>query len=113
MPHGTHSGKARAKRVSHAFFPLSGMVPHGRVRHGRACPGHPRLPSRTSKDVDARDKAGHDDVGARRYFIDLFLRDSEDLQSSISKDEARDHRGLMVRDGACAPPHHEDWWCGM
>ncbi|HEY1721899.1 MAG TPA: hypothetical protein VGG27_11690 [Magnetospirillaceae bacterium] len=29
------------------------------VRHGRACPGHPRL-SRFNKDVDTRHKAGHD-----------------------------------------------------
>jgi hypothetical protein len=28
------------------------------LRHGRACPGHPRLKRR--KDVDARHKAGHD-----------------------------------------------------
>ncbi len=32
-------------------------------RHGRACPGHPRLALlQTKKDVDARHKAGHDDV---------------------------------------------------
>jgi hypothetical protein len=30
-------------------------------RHGRACPGHPRLNERAvCKDVDARHKAGHD-----------------------------------------------------
>jgi hypothetical protein len=30
-------------------------------RHGRACPGHPRLKTRQRKeDVDARDKRGHD-----------------------------------------------------
>src|SRR5690348_15023569 len=29
------------------------------TRHGRACPGHPRLAS-SKKDVDARDKRGHD-----------------------------------------------------
>ena len=29
------------------------------LRHGRACPGHPRL-SRCGTDVDARHKAGHD-----------------------------------------------------
>src|SRR5262245_59033736 len=34
-------------------------------RHGRACPGHPRLPC-CQKDVDARHKAGHDggEIGA-------------------------------------------------
>jgi hypothetical protein len=32
-----------------------------RYRHGRACPGHPRLVLlRGRKDVDARDKRGHD-----------------------------------------------------
>jgi hypothetical protein len=30
-------------------------------RHGRACPGHPRLASRKKTDVDARDKRGHDE----------------------------------------------------
>src|SRR5580692_3714554 len=30
------------------------------IRHGRACPGHPRLIS-LSKVVDARDKPGHDE----------------------------------------------------
>jgi hypothetical protein len=31
------------------------------VRHGRARPGHPRLPCCCGKDVDARDKPGHDE----------------------------------------------------
>jgi hypothetical protein len=30
------------------------------LRHGRACPGHPRLALHKGKDVDARHKAGHD-----------------------------------------------------
>jgi hypothetical protein len=30
-------------------------------RHGRACPGHPRLDAPFKKDVDARHEAGHDD----------------------------------------------------
>jgi DoxX-like family len=30
-------------------------------RHGRACPGHPRLSSNGTKNVDARDKPGHDE----------------------------------------------------
>jgi Uncharacterized conserved protein len=44
--------------------------------HGRACPGHPH-PCCTSKDVDARHKAGHDGVGTEwavvglRYIIPL------------------------------------------
>ena len=41
-------------------------------RHGRACPGHPRLLLLMGrKDVDARHKAGHDDAvcfdAARSY----------------------------------------------
>ena len=31
------------------------------LRHGRACPGHPRLALPVAReDVDARDKRGHD-----------------------------------------------------
>jgi hypothetical protein len=35
-------------------------------RHGRACPGHPRLETLAAKkkDVDARDKRGHDELMA-------------------------------------------------
>jgi tripartite-type tricarboxylate transporter receptor subunit TctC len=42
---------------------VSIMVKHLRCRHGRTCPGHPRLCAalRGRKDVDARDKRGHDD----------------------------------------------------
>ncbi|RZN10546.1 hypothetical protein CWO91_12380 [Bradyrhizobium genosp. SA-3] len=29
-------------------------------RHGRACPGHPRSMPGMTKNVDARDKPGHD-----------------------------------------------------
>ena len=36
-----------------------------RNRHGRACPGHPRLSARP-KDVDARHEAGHDGLIALR-----------------------------------------------
>jgi hypothetical protein len=32
-------------------------------RHGRACPGHLRLACCKKKDVDARDKRGHDAEG--------------------------------------------------
>src|ERR687887_96029 len=30
-------------------------------RHGRACPGHPRLSTERKQDVDARGKPGHDE----------------------------------------------------
>jgi hypothetical protein len=41
------------------------------LRHGRACPGHPRsfFQSSEAKDVDARHKAGHDG-GARAVGAD-------------------------------------------
>jgi len=32
-------------------------------RHGRIYPGHPRLTAAEKKDVDARDKPGHDVEG--------------------------------------------------
>jgi len=32
-------------------------------RHGRVYPGHPRLAAAEKKDVDARDKPGHDVEG--------------------------------------------------
>src|SRR5215469_12449854 len=32
------------------------------TRHGRACPGHPRLQLMQVKDVDGRDEHGHNDV---------------------------------------------------
>src|SRR5882672_2635976 len=35
-------------------------------RHGRACPGHPRLRLAPREDVDARHKAGHDACYAAR-----------------------------------------------
>ena len=48
--------QAEGKRLGHWLF-----------RHGRACPGHPRLEwMQGFKDVDARHKAGHDDIVNRR-----------------------------------------------
>jgi hypothetical protein len=39
------------------------IIPLPKVfRHGRACPGHPRLGRKIKKDVDARDKPGHDEL---------------------------------------------------
>ena len=40
--------------------PFTLAHPH---RHGRACPGHPRLCGTMKQDVDARHKAGHDEDG--------------------------------------------------
>jgi hypothetical protein len=41
----------------------SGHVEPPLIRHGRACPGHPRLACGVAakEDVDARDKRGHDE----------------------------------------------------
>jgi hypothetical protein len=47
-------------------------------RHGRACPGHPRLYRREKKDLDARHKAGHDDKITYRLiasFTDALRRE--------------------------------------
>src|SRR5712664_3622142 len=42
------------------------LTPGFCFRHGRACPGHPRLDgTEESKDVDARDKPGHDKVSVQ------------------------------------------------
>ena len=43
--------------VNENVTPIS--TPH---RHGRACPGHPRLAVGGTKDMDARDERGHDDI---------------------------------------------------
>ncbi|MCF8478716.1 MAG: hypothetical protein K9G60_16935 [Pseudolabrys sp.] len=43
-------------------------------RHGRACPGHPRLAVfERKKDVDARHKAGHDEFAADARDVEYFL----------------------------------------
>jgi len=46
-------------------------------RHGRACPGHPRISCtyflfEFSEDVDARDKPGHDELFAWPDFAGRF-----------------------------------------
>jgi hypothetical protein len=43
-------------------------------RHGRVYPGHPRLLIVGCKDVDARDKPGHDDLLRRRRIASAFAR---------------------------------------
>jgi hypothetical protein len=44
-----------------------------RFRHGRACPGHPRLFLLVcSQDVDARHKAGHDGFKATHIPLAAF-----------------------------------------
>src|SRR6185503_9765624 len=51
----------RAERLSSAEKHEPG-ADAGVICHGRACPGHPRLPF-VRKDVDARHKAGQDSGG--------------------------------------------------
>src|SRR6185312_90745 len=51
------------------------------TRHARPCAGHPRLGYRAKKDVDGRDKPGHDEeetlvpkpivaIGGREFMVD-------------------------------------------
>src|SRR5215813_302336 len=50
-----------APPVTIAVFPASlGMSYSQKTRHGRACPGYPRLYGLIMQDVDARNKCGHD-----------------------------------------------------
>src|SRR4051812_22758468 len=46
-------------------------------RHARACPGHPRSWRYGGKDVDGRDKPGHDDVEAAISDLVILSRDPE------------------------------------
>ena len=60
-------GKGRKAEVRGSAFQESlVMAGHSRSKNGvasaRLCPGHPRLFSMWSKDVDARHKAGHDEL---------------------------------------------------
>ena len=52
--------RARRQFMQHSDWRVADGVQHYRppstFRHGRACPGHPRLSRRWSKDVDARHK---------------------------------------------------------
>jgi hypothetical protein len=55
-------------------------------RHGRACPGHPRLSClKAQQDVDARHKAGHDEHSLNAQFYWLpFESDSRDDGDGLS-----------------------------
>jgi hypothetical protein len=50
-------------------------------RHGRACPGHPRLIFETKKDVDARHKAGHDDAERAVNYLTAIVTRRDDNSS--------------------------------
>jgi hypothetical protein len=56
------------KTISQSRFAMRNVHEMGlylKVRHARACPGHPRLSGLinglSEKDVDGRDKPGHDE----------------------------------------------------
>jgi hypothetical protein len=54
---------------------LSGAL----CRHGRACPGHPRLSYH--QGVDARHKAGHDGADAASSVFDIHYDFHDSAQS--------------------------------
>jgi hypothetical protein len=69
-------------------------------RHGRACPGHPRLlPCRVRKVVDARHKTGHD--GGSYPRLRILPYDSPHLRSPGGALARRRRRG--AGSGACSP----------
>jgi hypothetical protein len=57
----------RATRFRELVTALPGVKPAVWVsRHARACPGHPPSFRLAPKDVDTRDKPGHDEWRGRR-----------------------------------------------
>src|SRR4051794_24159504 len=54
--------KARARLGARCRREARLRIPTHHLRHARACPGHPRPPCR-AKNVDGRDKPGHDADG--------------------------------------------------
>jgi hypothetical protein len=61
-----HFSALRLQHFCKSPKPVSVFNIDTQLRHGRACPGHPRLKFGVGlKDVDARHKAGHDEeIGA-------------------------------------------------
>ncbi len=51
---------AHGKSLSSALLDLEIDDSLAHSRHARTCPGHPRLGGEVEKDVDGRDKPGHD-----------------------------------------------------
>jgi hypothetical protein len=61
----THSSLVQATADFALLYPLYELNPGYDLRHARARRGHPRLLGvRQTKDVDGRNKSGHDDVDA-------------------------------------------------
>src|SRR5712671_5744821 len=52
-------GISLTRRFARLLSGFEGGESRTHTRHGRACPGHPRLKV-SKEDVDARHKAGHD-----------------------------------------------------
>ncbi len=61
-------------------------------RHGRACPGHPRLELRQKKDVDARDEGGHSEKADRQaiHLVALVKPQFEVGRAYLKKGIVRD-----------------------
>ena len=57
----------------------------GSLRHGRACPGHPRTYVRAAQNVDARHKAGHDECVLWRPSQNTPSRSRRPIRASFSK----------------------------
>jgi hypothetical protein len=57
-------------------------------RHGRACPGHPRLCRPGKKDMDARNKSGHDESGFMKLGVIPLCRLYEKAAASSSNSYA-------------------------
>src|SRR5215213_1338998 len=68
---GRKSGTTRTRPILPFVYLLVSALTIITIRHGRACPGHPRLTlcRVTKKVVDAREKRGHD--GARVRAVDV------------------------------------------
>jgi hypothetical protein len=67
-------------------------------RHGRARPGHPRLSLNGTKNVDARDKPGHDEeiffsvLSASLRIVRHIGRTSQNPDGASHDDLCRDSR---------------------
>ena len=65
------------------------------IRHGRACPGHPRLAQ--GKDVDARPKAGHDGWLRVRGFRRTLAPPRRLVGAFLDVDTPAEYEALIAR----------------
>jgi hypothetical protein len=63
------------------FFVMAGQKREARLRAG--CPGHPRLSCLREEDVDARHKAGHDELNSETRFSYSTMKASRRDPNSI------------------------------